>query len=76
MVKKKKDTVKFRLTVGPTLYSRQGEEQGVLLFDAGTDEVIAWFDENANRFVSADTLARWAKQAQVYGKLVKKGKKT
>jgi hypothetical protein len=39
----------------------------------GTDgSVIAWFFEDSNNLVSAETLNKWAKQAKIYERALKK----
>jgi hypothetical protein len=58
---------------GLVLHSRQGTEEGMLL-EGGNGEIIAWFFKDSNNLVSAETLMRWAKQAQVYEKALKKQK--
>lgn len=57
-------------SIGPILYSRHGDEEGVLL-EGSNGEVIAWFYEDSNNLVSGDTLMRWAKQAQTYARALK-----
>lgn len=74
MKKKKKVAGTAKKYDGLILYSRQGEEEGMLIKGAG-GEVIAWFFEDSNNLVSAETLMRWAKQAETYEKALKVLKK-
>lgn len=59
---------------GLVLHSRQGTEEGFLL-EGNDGSVTAWFFEDSNNLVSAETLMRWAKQAETYEKALKVLKK-
>lgn len=74
MKKKKKVAGTAKKYDGLILYSRQGEEQGMLI-EGGNGEIIAWFFKDSNNLVSAETLMRWAKQAKIYERALKASNK-